>query len=154
MDDNELYFNKMSKSFISESEKLETLIDHLLQKFRKFSINEIVLIYYQIMNLTSLMQFLKQNISNNNSEKTQILLEKIESTENLIRNTFNTNLHPIILSNLTHNVQETMTNLKSNKGKEKTEEIIEQEAKLYEKLREIMSTKEFVEQYNKGLFHD
>ena len=154
MDDNELYFNKMSKSFISESEKLETLIDHLLQKFRKFSINEIVLIYYQIMNLTSLMQFLKQNISNNNSEKTQILLEKIELTENLIRNTFNTNLHPIILSNLTHNVQETMTNLKSNKGKEKTEEIIEQEAKLYEKLREIMSTKEFVEQYNKGLFHD
>ena len=154
MDDNELYFNKISKSFISESEKLETSIDHLLQKFRKFSINEIVLIYYQIMNLTSLMQFLKQNISNNNSEKTQILLEKIESTENLIRNTFNTNLHPIILSNLTHNVQETMTNLKSNKGKEKTEEIIEQEAKLYEKLREIMSTKEFVEQYNKGLFHD
>ncbi len=39
MDDNELYFNEMSKSFISESEKLETSIDHLLQKFRKFSIS-------------------------------------------------------------------------------------------------------------------
>jgi len=85
MADDELYFNETSKSFISESKKLETLIDHLLQKLSQFSNNEIVSIYYQIMNLTSLMQFLKQNIPNNNSEKTQILLEKIESTENLIR---------------------------------------------------------------------
>jgi len=44
--------------------------------------------------------------------------------------------------------------LKSNQGKEKTREIIEQEAELYEKLRATMSTKEFVEQYDKGLSHD
>jgi hypothetical protein len=154
MDNNELYFNETSKLFVSESEKLEILIDHLRLKFRKFSNSEIVPAYYQIMNLTSLMKFLKQNIPNNSSEKTPILLEKIELTENLIKNTFNANLHPIILSDLTRSVQETMMNLKSNKGKEKTEEIIEQEAKLYEKLRETMSTKEFVEQYDKGLLHD
>jgi hypothetical protein len=47
-----------------------------------------------------------------------------------------------------------MTNLKSNTGKEKTKEIIESEAKLYEKLRMTMSTKEFVEQYDQGLSHD
>ena len=151
---NESYFEETSKSLISESDKLETLIDHLLQKSEKFSIDEIVSIYYQIMNISSLMQFLKQNTSNDNSEKTQTLLEKIELTENLIRNSFNTNLHPIILSHLTDYVQETMTNLKSNKGKEKTKEIIESEAKLYEKLRVTMSTKEFVEQYDKGLSHD
>ncbi len=58
------------------------------------------------------------------------------------------------MSNLTDYVQEIMTNLKSNKGEVKTKEIIEQEAKLYEKLRVIMSTKEFVEQYDKGLSHD
>ena len=138
MDNNELYFNETSKLFVSESEKLEILIDHLRLKFRKFSNSEIVPAYYQIMNLTSLMKFLKQNIPNNSSEKTPILLEKIELTENLIKNTFNANLHPIILSDLTRSVQETMMNLKSNKGKEKTEEIIEQEAKLYEKLRETI----------------
>jgi len=148
---NESYFDETSKSFISESEKLETLIDHLSQKSEKFSPNEIIPIYYQIMNVTSLMQFLKQNISNGNSEKSTIL-EKIESTETLI-STFNANLHQIILSNLTVNIQEIMTNLKSNNRKE-TKEIIESEAKLYEKLREIMSTKEFVEQYDKGLSHD
>ena len=154
MSDNESYFDESSKSFISESDKLETSIDHLSQKSEKFSINEVVLIYYQIMNVNSLILFLKQNISNKNSEKTKTLLVKILSTENLIRNSFNTNLHPIILSHLTDYVQEIMTNLKSNKGKEKTKEIIEQEAKLYEKLRMTMSTKEFVEQYNKGLSHD
>jgi len=154
MSDNESYFDETSKLFISESDKLETLVDHLLQKSEKFSIDEIVSIYYQIMNISSLMQFLKQNPSNDNSEKTQTLLEKIELTENLIRNSFNTNLHPIILSHLTDYVQETMTNLKSNKGNEKTKEIIESEAKLYEKLRVTMSTKEFVEQYDKGLSHD
>jgi len=151
---NESYFAETSKSFISESDKLETLIEHLLQKSEKFSIDEIVSIYYQIMNISSMMQFLKQNISNDNSEKIQTLLEKIELTKNLIRNSFNTNLHPIILSHLIDYIQELVTNLKSNTGKEKAKEIIEQEAKLYEKLRTIMSTKEFVEQYDKGLSND
>ena len=61
---NNSYFDETSKSLISESEKLETIIDHLSQKSDKFAINEIIPIYYQIMNVTSLMQFLKQNISN------------------------------------------------------------------------------------------
>jgi len=154
MSDTESYYDEISKSFFTESDKLEAEIDHLLQKSKKFSINEIVSIYYQIMNITSLIQFLKQNISNNNSEKTQTLLEKIKLSENLIGTTFNINLHSMFLSHLTDNIQEIMTNLKSNEGKEKTREIIEQEAKLYEKLRATMSTKEFVEQYDKGLSHD
>ena len=154
MSDTESYFYEISKSFISESDKLQAEIDHLLQKSKKFSINEIVSIYYQIMNITSLIHFLKQNISNNNSEKTKTLLEKIKLSENLIGTTFNINLHSMFLSHLTDNIQEIMTNLKSNEGKEKTKEIIEQEAKLYEKLRATMSTKEFVEQYDKGLSND
>lgn len=154
MSDNESYFDETSKTLISESEKLETSIDHLSQKSDKFSIEELIPVYYQVMNVTSLLHFLKQNISNDNSEKTQTLLEKIASTENLIRNKFNANLHPMFLSHLTDYVQETMTNLKSNNGKEKTNGIIEEEAKLYEKLRQAMSTKEFVEQYDKGLPHD
>jgi len=154
MSDTKSYYDEISKSFITESDKLEAAINNLLQKPEKFSIDEIVSIYYQIMNISSLMQFLKQNISNNNSEKTPFLLEKIKLTENLIRTTFNTRLHSIFLSHLTDNIQKIVTNLKSNTGKEKTKEIIESEAKLYEKLREIMSTKEFVEQYDQGLSHD
>jgi hypothetical protein len=154
MSDTESYFYEISESFISESDKLQAEIDHLLQKSKNFSINEIVSIYYQIMNITSLIHFLKQNISNNNSEKTKTLLEKIKLSENLIGTTFNTNLHSIFLSHLIDNIQEIMTNLKSNEGKEKTKEIIESEAKLYEKLRATMSTKEFVEQYDKGLSND
>ena len=154
MSDTESYYDEISKSFITESDKLEAAINNLLQKPQKFSIDEIVSIYYQIMNVTSLTQFLKQNMSNNNFEKTQILLEKIKLTENLIRTTFNTRLHSIFLSHLTDNIQKIVTNLKSSTGKEKTKEIIEQEAKLYEKLRVTMSTKEFVEQYDKGLSHD
>jgi hypothetical protein len=34
---------------------------------------------------------------------------------------------------------------------EKTKEEIENQAKMYKKLRQIMSTKEFVDQYNNGL---
>ena len=33
----------------------------------------------------------------------------------------------------------------------KTKEKVENQAKMYEKLRQIMSTKEFVDQYNNGL---
>ena len=154
MSDTESYYDEISKSFITESDNLEAAINNLLQKRKKFSIDEIVSIYYQIMNVISFKQFFKQNISNNNFEKTQILLEKIKLTENLIRTTFNTNLHSIFLSYLTDDIQKIVTSLKSNTGKEKTKEIIEQEAKLYEKLRVTMSTKEFVEQYGKELSND
>ena len=37
---------------------------------------------------------------------------------------------------------------------EKTKEIIENEARLYKELRELMSTKEFVEQYDAGIKDD
>ena len=38
--------------------------------------------------------------------------------------------------------------------KQKTKEIIENEARLYKELRELMSTKEFVEQYDSGIKDD
>ena len=40
--------------------------------------------------------------------------------------------------------------LQSSSG-EKTKDQIENESKMFEELRKKMSTKEFVEQYNKGL---
>ena len=45
-------------------------------------------------------------------------------------------------------------NLQSINSEQKSRETIENEAKLYEKLREIMSTNEFVKQYDAGLSYD
>jgi len=44
--------------------------------------------------------------------------------------------------------------LQSINSEHKSKETIENEAKLYEKLREIMSTKEFVKQYDAGISND
>jgi len=154
MDKDKSYFEETSKSLISESEKLEKSLDHMSKKSGKFSINEIIPLYYQIINVTSLIQFLRQNISKAHHEKTSSLLKKIDSTENLIINNFNTCLHPMFLSYLIDAIQNTMVILKSKEEKEKTKDYIESKAELYDLLRQMMSTKEFVEQYEKGLSHD
>jgi hypothetical protein len=44
--------------------------------------------------------------------------------------------------------------LQSRDSEQKSKEDTENDAKLYEELRQKMSTKEFVEQYDKGLSHD
>ena len=65
-------------------------------------------------------------------------------------------LHPTILSQLTDSVQKHTDNLKllAKESGEKSKESIEEEAKLYKELRDLMSTKEFVEQYATGLKDD
>ena len=58
------------------------------------------------------------------------------------------------MSQLTKSIEESMKILQSNQLEQKSKEDVENEAKMYEALREKMSTKEFVEQYDKGLTHD
>lgn len=140
MSNNELY-----STFVSESEKLEKKISDMQKKSEKFSISEIVSIYYQIMNVNSLLEILKQDNQDNE------IAEKISQTEQEIKTNFDNSLHTLILSQLTETIQEYMDTLKANKGKPKTKDTIQQDAKLYEELREYMSTKEFVEQYDKGM---
>ena len=67
---------------------------------------------------------------------------------------FDHTIHPQILQNLEKSIQETTVNLQSNTDTEKSKEEIESDAKLYEELRKQMSTKEFVEQYSKGISND
>jgi hypothetical protein len=45
-------------------------------------------------------------------------------------------------------------NLQSRNSNEKSKEQIESDAKLFEELRQNMSTKEFVEQYDYGIAND
>jgi len=139
----------ISNMFQTESEKLENLINNATTK-SELSIHEIIETYYQIMNVSSMITMLKPQID---VDEHKLFLEKIQETEKTISEKFNSNVHPQILKKLANSIQDTTKNLQSS-NREKSKEEIEDEAKQYEELRQKMSTKEFVEQYDKGLSHD
>ena len=58
------------------------------------------------------------------------------------------------MEHITNSISDITGDLQSLNSEQKSNETIENEAKLYEKLREMMSTKEFVKQYDSGLSHD
>ena len=143
-------FDDISEMFRSELDKLT----HLLNSTNidsNLSPTEIVEIYYQIMNMSSMNVMLKQQL---NSDDQKSLLDEIIETEKLISEKFNHTIHPQILEKLTQSIQDITTNLQSSSSGQKSKEEIENEAKQYEELRQKMSTKEFVEQYGKGLSDD
>lgn len=135
--------------FISESQKLQNLIDVANSK-TDMNIHEIVETYYQVMNVSSMIVMLKQQVSFEPKE----LMEKIQESENLISEKFNSILHPKILQKLSTTIQELTKILQSGNSNEKSKEQIESDAKLFEELRQNMSTKEFVEQYDYGITND
>lgn len=143
-------FDDISNMFHTESEKLESLINNAIIK-PELSIHEIVETYYQIMNISSMTVMLKQQLDANEHK---ILLDKIAETERVISEKFNSIIHPQIMEKLAKSIQDSTTNLQSEDSEKKSQEDIQNEAKLYEKLRQTMSTKEFVEQYDKGLSYD
>ena len=140
----------ISGMFQTESEKLENLINNATTK-SELSIHEIIETYYQIMNVSSMIAMLKPQIDVN---KHKSFLEKIQKTEKMISEKFNSNIHPKIVKILAKSIQDATKNLLSRGSEQKSKEDTENYAKLYEELRQKMSTKEFVEQYDKGLSHD
>ena len=140
----------ISSMFHTESEKLENLINKTTTK-SELSIHEIVETYYQIMNVSSMISMLKQQL---NSDEHKTLLDKIAETERVISEKFNLTTHPKVMEKLTKSIQDTVKILQSRDSEQKSKEDTENDAKLYEELRQKMSTKEFVEQYDKGLSHD
>lgn len=139
----------ISQIFNSESQKLSTMIK-TVNSNSDVSINEIVEIYYQVMNVSSMATMLKQQA---NFEPNS-LLEKIQETEKMISQIFNSVIHPKILTKLSTSIQELTHNLQSTNSSEKSKEQIELDAKLFEELRQNMSTQEFVKQYENGISHD
>jgi len=140
----------ISSMFHDESEKLENLINNATTK-SELSIHEIIETYFQIMNVSSMAVMLKQQLQ---ADEHKILLDKIIDIERVISKKFNSSIHPQVLKQLTKSIQDSIKNLQSEDSKQKSKEDIENKAKLYEELRQKMSTKEFVEQYDKGLSHD
>ena len=139
----------ISQMFDSESQKLQNLIDTANSK-TDMNIHEIVETYYQVMNVSSMATMLKQQADSEPSS----LLSQIRETEKMISEKFDSIIHPKILAKISLAIQEMTKNLQFENSGEKSKEQIESNAKLFEELRQTMSTKEFVEQYENGISHD
>jgi hypothetical protein len=140
--------------FYSESNKLEDTLSQSLKNSEKLSLSEIIGLYYQIINVTSLVKSLRQNIKDEeNMKEENILLHRIQKIEKYIDEKFDSDLHLLLISNLEKSIETLKTKLKDSTMNQpkKTKEEVENQAKMYEELRQIMSTKEFVDQYNNGL---
>ncbi len=139
-----------SQLLSSEFKKLEKIIEDVNNSAEK-TIPDIVNLYYQVIMVQTLARKIKSDISEN-----QNLSDKINEIQAYISERFSKSLHPEILSQLTNSIQISTENLKllGQNSEKKTKEIIEKEALLYKELRELMSTKEFVEQYEIGIKND
>ena len=137
--------NDLLELFTSEYDKLENLVNAM--NFNdELHVNQIVEVYYQITNVSSMITVVKPQLAQNN--------DKILYAEKFISEKFNSIIHPKIMEHITNSISGITSNLQSINSEQKSKETIENEAKLYEKLREIMSTKEFVKQYDAGMSHD
>jgi hypothetical protein len=142
--------NNFLELFTSESDKLESLIN-TINFHDNLSVNQIVEVYYQITNISSMIMVMKQQLDQTNDVT---LYEKILSTEKFISDKFNSDIHGKIIIYITNSISNITNNLQSLTSEPKSTKTIENEAKLYEKLREMMSTKEFVKQYDSRLSND
>lgn len=131
--------------FLHETDMLKQTIDEWSQKIEDIPMEQIVEIYYKVINVNSLSK-----ISENPDDLTE-LQNKIKNAKNAIDETFNKSFHPLLMSKIQNSIETIKNELKEiqNTNNQKTKEKIEEQAKMYEDLRKLMSTKEFVEQYNK-----
>ena len=139
----------------SESEKLQQTIE-TISKISEKKIPDIINLYYQAVMVRTLTKKLKNDFGPSDKSEHKKLSDKIDEIEKHLVDNFTKSLHPEILTQLTNSIQNSTENLKllGQNSEQKTKEIIEKEALLYKKLRELMSTKEFVEQYEIGLKDD
>jgi hypothetical protein len=137
--------NDLLELLTSEYNKLENLVNSL-NFDAELPVTQIVEVYYQITNLSSMITVAKPQLDQNNA--------KIVYAEKFISEKFNSTIHPKIMERVATSISEITSNLQSINSEQKSKETIENEAKLYEKLSEIMSTREFVKQYDAGLSYD
>ena len=145
--------DQSSELFYSESKKLQDTLESIQKKSDK-TIPEIIDVYYQAIKVDSLAKVLKENFQI--KPEHEAFLARIDKTQKYISEEFNASFHPKILTQLTDSIQKNTENLKllAKESGQKSKETIEKEASLYKELREIMSTKEFVEQYENGIKND
>ena len=139
----------------SESKKLQQTVE-AISKIPEKNIPDIINLYYQVVMVQTLAKKLKNDFESFDKSEHKKLLDKIDKIEKYLVDYFTKPLHPEILTQLTNSIQNSTENLKllGKNSEQKTKETIEKEALLYKELRELMSTKEFVEQYEIGLKDD
>ena len=137
--------------FDVDAENLISTVNHVLSE-STLDVNQIIPIYYQVMTVTSLGKVLQEKITASSEiEKYSIVSEKIVKTQNFISEKFDSDLHKQTLSYLTNSIADVSEKLQFDNSSEKSKAQIESDAKMYDILRQTMSTKEFVAQYEKGL---
>ena len=139
----------------SEFEKLQNIIESITKNSQKM-IPDIISLYYQVTMVQTFSKKLSSDIESIETSEQQKFLNKIDEIQKFVTENFSKSLHPDILSQLVTSIQNSTDSLKQlgENSEQKTKETIENEALLYKKLRELMSTKEFVEQYEIGLNND
>ena len=135
--------------FTVESDKLENLVN-VVNPDESLPVDQIIKLYYQITNVSSMITVMRQQIDQTHDTA----LKKILNTEKFISEKFNSTIHPKIMQSIANSISEITGNLQSLNSEQKSAKAIETEAKLYEKLREIISTQEFVKQYDASLSND
>jgi len=135
-----------------EYDKLKHQLDGVILENSKIPISQIIHIYHQVLSVSSLMQVFKQFFEH--SAPKDEYQNLINDADLLISGKFNSDFHPKFLAQLSTLISSSVEELKSQKNSQKTETEIKNDAAMYDKLRELMSTKEFVEQYEKGISDD
>lgn len=138
-------------SLVSESMKLQNSVSQMIKDYQNLKIEDIIGLYFQVINVTSFTKSLSEGkimIEKNSDE-----FKKIEEIEKYIDEKFNGYLHPLLMSQLEKTIEGFKTDLKNTSTKQntKTKSEIEKQAKDFEQLRQLMSTQEFVNQYDRVL---
>lgn len=145
--------------------KYESIIATKTKITKEPSMQEIVSLYYQVISVSSIIQalLLTQKTSSsslsqskqNDCDATSIPLLKshITKTQTQIIKTFDQKIHPTIITYLTQKIESYKQKLSKTKNTNITTKTDSQDSKsqtiLFEELRQAMSTKEFVLQYDK-----
>jgi len=151
---NSLPISETADLFYSESSKLEKSVGLYLESHEGPSLSKIIELYYQVINVISLAKVLKQSLEClKDSEEKTLLHNKIKEMEKYIEVKFDSKLHFLIMATLEKSIENSKKKLKEITAiqNNKTKEDVENQAKMYEELRNIMSTREFVGQYNNEL---
>ena len=131
--------------FLQETEKLNQTIEEWQLKIEDMSMEQIVETYYQVINVNSLAK-ISENPNNSNE-----MQNKVKNAKKIIEDNFNKSFHPLLMTKIQNSIEEIKNNLQEiqKSSPQKTKDEIEEQAKMYEDLRKLMSTKEFAEQYSK-----
>lgn len=137
--------------FDSDAQKLTSSVNDALG-ISELDVDQIIPLYYQVMTVKSLGEMLLKKLSDSGEDVFKI--KKIIQTHEFISEKFDLGLHVSVQKQLADSINKISEQLRSDNSTEKSRDEIESEAKMYDVLRQIMSTKEFVEQYQKGLSYD